>query len=218
VKVYLEIGEKKVFAVALDWLGLARSGKTEDEALEALLTYGPRYKKAVGNAASGLKVPAETSDLEIIERLAGNKTTDFGAPAAIIDGDRQPMDDVALDAALVRLRAAWDAFASSADHARGRELGPSGPRGGGRTVEKMVEHVREADQGYTGAVGGTSKPADAPWPDVQEHFIAAVRSRNAGELPDVGPRGGQRWPALFAMRRTAWHSLDHAWEIEDRLL
>ena len=47
-------------------------------------------------------------------------------------------------------------------------------------------------------------------------FIAAVRARNAGELPDVGPRGGDRWPALFAMRRSAWHSLDHAWELQDR--
>jgi hypothetical protein len=41
--------------------------------------------------------------------------------------------------------------------------------------------------------------------------------RNAGELPDFGPRGGERWPALFAIRRSAWHALDHAWEIEDRL-
>ena len=29
--------------------------------------------------------------------------------------------------------------------------------------------------------------------------------------------GGERWPALFAVRRSAWHALDHAWEIEDRL-
>jgi hypothetical protein len=24
------------------------------------------------------------------------------------------------------------------------------------------------------------------------------------------------WPVRYAARRTAWHALDHAWEIEDR--
>ena len=115
------------------------------------------------------------------------------------------------------MRAAWDAFAEAAKRAKGKELGPSGPRGGGRSLEKMIEHVRGADEGYSGAIGQASKPAGAPWEKVQDNFIAAARVRNAGELPDVGPRGGERWPALFAMRRSAWHSLDHAWELEDRL-
>jgi hypothetical protein len=80
----------------------------------------------------------------------------------------------------------------------------------------MTDHVREADEGYTAALGGKSRPAGAEWSVVQQNFVAAVKARNAGELPDVGPRGGTRWPPLFAMRRSAWHALDHAWELEDR--
>lgn len=215
MKVYLEIGEKKVFAVAIDWLGLARVAKTEEDALAALFAYVPRYKESVEGAAE-LDVPGGAADLEIVDRLAGNKTTDFGAPAAIIASDRARLSDAELDTALLQLRAAWDAFAASAAKARGKELEPSGPRGGGRDLDRMMEHVREADEGYSGALGMASKPAGAPWEKVHENFITAVRARNAGELPDVGPRGGDRWPALFAMRRSAWHSLDHAWELEDR--
>jgi hypothetical protein len=25
-----------------------------------------------------------------------------------------------------------------------------------------------------------------------------------------------RWPVPYVIRRTAWHALDHTWEIEDR--
>jgi len=216
VRIYVEAGEKKVFAVAIDWLGLARVAKTEEDALAALVAYLPRYQAALGDAADGLKAPSGPANLEIVERLPGNKTTDFGAPAAIIATDRSHLGDAQLEAALVQLHAAWDAFAAAADRARGIELGPSGPRGGGRDLDRMMEHVREADEGYSGAVGLASKPVGAPWDKVHENFIAAIRARNAGELPDLGPRGGQRWPALFAMRRSAWHALDHAWELEDR--
>jgi hypothetical protein len=26
-----------------------------------------------------------------------------------------------------------------------------------------------------------------------------------------------KWPVPYAIRRIAWHALDHAWEMEDRL-
>lgn len=217
MKVYVEAGEKKVFVTAIDWLGFARSGKTEESALEALVAYVPRYLASMGVAAKGLAVPKKVADLEVVARLAGNKTTDFGAPDAILRADRQPLSEHNLDAAIRNLQAAWDAFARVAHGAKGRTLAPSGPRGGGRSVHKMADHVREADEGYCSAIGRASKPVGAPWPEVQRNFIAALRARNAGELPDVGPRGGERWPALFAVRRSAWHALDHAWEMEDRL-
>ena len=163
-----------------------------------------------------LKDPRSAKDLQVVERVEGNATTDFGAPSAIIDADRRQMTDADLDAAMAQLRAAWNVFATSSEAVRGLKLGPSGPRGGGRSLDKMVEHVRGADEGYTSAMGGRSKPEGADWSIVQRNFIATLRERNAGKLPDVGPRGGQRWPAMFAMRRSAWHALDHAWELEDR--
>ena len=216
MKVYIETGEKKSFATAIDWIGLARSGKTPDDALAAMVDYAPRYLKSMGAAAMGLKAPADVEGLVIVERLPGNKTTDFGAPDAILPTDRERIGEHELDAAIEALQAAWAAFAAAAARAKGKTLGPSGPRGGGRSVEKMAAHVRDADGGYIQAIGGKSK-AGAAWSEIQREFIAAVRSRNAAELPDFGPRGGERWPALFAIRRSAWHALDHAWEIEDRL-
>jgi hypothetical protein len=216
LRVYLEVGQKKVFAVALEWVGLARSAKTEDEALQTLLDYAPRYKTSMGGTAKEFEVPAGVNALKVVERLEGNATTDFGAPGVIPDADRQEIVGDALDNALSLLGAAWHAFDVSVRLGGGRALAPSGPRGGGRTLERMQEHVREADEGYTSAVGGRAG-SGAPWSQVQERFVDAVRARAAGELPDVGPRGGQRWPALYAIRRSAWHSLDHAWEIEDRL-
>lgn len=41
--VYLETSSKRVFAGAVDWPGLDRSGKDEAAALEALLAAAPRY-------------------------------------------------------------------------------------------------------------------------------------------------------------------------------
>lgn len=217
MKVYLEVGQKKVFAVALDWFGLARSAKTEDAALKALAEYVPRYRASMGAAAEAMEQVTGATDLQAVDRLPGNKTTDFGAPSAIHAADRLRMSDAEIQAALVQMQAAWDAFTAAADLAEGKELGPSGPRGGGRSLEKMRNHVSGADGGYTGAVGGKSPSEDAPWPDVQVAFMDALRRRNAGELPDYGPRGGERWPARFAIRRSAWHALDHAWEIQDRV-
>jgi len=52
---------------------------------------------------------------------------------------------------------------------------------------------------------------------VREAFVEALWGRVRGELPDVGPKGGVRWPPSFAVRRSAWHALDHAWEIQGRL-
>lgn len=216
MKVYLETGEKKSFATAVDWIGLARSGKTPDDALAAIVEYAPRYLTAMGAAVTRLKAPASVKDLDVVARLPGNKTTDFGAPDAILPADRERITEAELDAAIEALQAAWAAFGAAAARAKGKTLAPSGPRGGGRSVEKMIDHVRDADGGYVQAIGGKSN-AGASWEETQRDFIAAVRSRNAGELPDFGPRGGERWPAMFAIRRSAWHALDHAWEIEDRL-
>ena len=53
--------------------------------------------------------------------------------------------------------------------------------------------------------------------DVLEHAISGMRASAAGEIPAVGPRGGRRWSARYFVRRAAWHVLDHAWEIEDRI-
>ena len=216
MRAVLEIGQKKTFAVALDWQGLARSGKTPDGALQALFDYAPRYIKTMGAAAKDLVVPRSIKDIAIVERLTGNATTDFGAPGVIPRGDQRDVSGKELDELIETLRAAWRAFEQAANKAEGTNLAPSGPRGGGRPLAKIREHVSGADQGYTSGVGGKAPRDWEDWGAVQDAFVAAIRARATGEVPDRGPRGGVRWPARYAMRRSAWHALDHAWEIEDR--
>ena len=212
---YLERGQKKTFAVAVEWPGWARSGKDEPSALAALLDYGPRYRRSLGLRSPAFEAPASVGDLKVVERLEGNATTDFGAPGAIRRADEQPTDQAELDRLLDLLRRAWAAFDDAAERAGGKELAPAGPRGGGRSVAKMRTHVHEADGGYLNALGGHASNG-ASGNELRDTFVEAARARARGELPDVGPRGGKRWPARFAIRRSAWHALDHAWEIEDR--
>jgi len=75
IKTYLEVGTRRVFASAVDWPGWARSGKTEDEALHRLADYASRY--AVAAEPTGLRFPS-TYDFDVVERLPGSATTDFG--------------------------------------------------------------------------------------------------------------------------------------------
>jgi hypothetical protein len=200
--VYLEIGSRRTFACAIDWPGWCRSGRDETTALEALLEYGPRYSGVVG-ATTAFKPPSKVDDFEVVERVSGDATTDFGAPGAIPDVDRRSLEDGELARLEEIFRACWRTFDKAAKTAYGRELS-KGPRGGGRDVPGIEEHVRGAEASYAGQVG---KKGD---------LVTVVRARAAGELPDRGPRGGERWPARYAIRRAAWHVLDHAWEIEDR--
>ena len=213
--VYLEVGTRRTFASAVDWFGWARAARDEDAALAALLEYGGRYRSALGRAAADLVLPESAGQLKVVERPEGNATTDFGAPGAIPALDHQAPDDDELARLTSLLRAAWAAFDKSALAATGVDLTPSGPRGGGRSLAKIRAHVAEAEGSYLAALGGRNA-LRSNWPAIQAAFITALGARARGELPEVGPRGGKRWPARFAVRRSAWHALDHAWEIEDR--
>jgi hypothetical protein len=53
---------------------------------------------------------------------------------------------------------------------------------------------------------------------VRQDILKGLAAAAAGEIPEHGPRGGVRWPPRYFVRRSAWHVLDHAWEIEDRIL
>ena len=90
--VYLEVGQKKTFAIAVDWPGWCRSGKHEADALQALVDYGPRYARVLKGTGLEFIAPAETSELVVVERVKGSATTDFGAPDRPLPGDDAPVD------------------------------------------------------------------------------------------------------------------------------
>ncbi|HWH23617.1 MAG TPA: hypothetical protein VNW68_01865, partial [Candidatus Limnocylindria bacterium] len=169
---------------------------------------------AVEGVAS-VDVPAGGAELRVVERLAGGAATDFGAPEAIPAADRRALAPAELEQLLAIHAACWSTLLDVARRASGRPL-TSGPRGGGRSLPAILEHAAGAETAYLSQLGGRDAGAAGGALALRDSFAASARARAAGELPDRGPRGGQRWPARYAIRRSAWHLLDHAWEIEDR--
>lgn len=219
--VYLEIGDRKTFAGALEWPGWCRSGREAEAALAALVEYGPRYQQALAGSGLEFELPKRADELEVVEELQGDSTTDFGAPGAWPEYDSQPLTEAQAERLKSILRACWRAFDQAVQAAEGREL-RKGPRGGGRNLETIVQHVVEADGAYLARVGHKAQGED--WLDPRERLTpvrteieAALDAGVRGELPEEGPRGGIRWTARYFVRRVAWHVLDHAWEIEDRI-
>ena len=212
IAVYMEAGSKRTFASARDWPGWSRSGKDEGLALQALLEYAPRYAAAVRSARVGFSPPADVTAFEVLERLKGDMTTDFGTPGRVPALDAHPVDDEELRRLQAILNACWRAFDRTAESARGKAL-RTGPRGGGRVLEKIISHVREAQSAYVSRLGWKAGTSDERWQDAPAALLAAAH----GKLPARGPRGALYWPPRYFVRRAAWHLLDHAWEIEDRL-
>ena len=128
IDVYLEVGQKRVFACAADWPGWSRSGRDESSALQALLESAPRYARVAERAGLALPLPRSHA---VVERLEGDSGTDFGAPTTIPPSDRRPVDGADLERLRRLLQASWQIFDAAATSAADREL-RKGPRGGGR--------------------------------------------------------------------------------------
>ena len=144
-------------------------------------------------------------DPVLTDRVPGDMTTDFGAPGKV-----PPCDvDAALPAGwLDILVASWallDGVAASAPEALRK-----GPRGGGRDRDAVVQHVLNAERSYARKIGVKHKEPDV----ADREAVQALRDGIVAAL-----RAGvsdPTWPARYFVRRTAWHVLDHAWEMQDR--
>jgi hypothetical protein len=220
IEVYLEIGQTRTFAVALDWPGWCRSGRDEAGALQALYDYGPRYTRALETTRLQFRAPSEASTLVVVERLTGNATTNFGAPNLTLSRDTKPIDPTELERWQVVLNACWRTFDTAVRAATGQALS-KGPRGGGRGLTKIIEHVRDVDASYLTSLGGTPPPSEERTPSqalapLRQAILTTLIAAACSEVPARGPRGGVRWTPRYFVRRLAWHELDHAWEIEDR--
>jgi hypothetical protein len=194
--VYLEVGAKRVFASAADWPGWCRSGKDEEAALANLAAYTPRYARVTKLAH--LEIPKDPR-FDVIERVKGNATTDFGAPGVPTKHEAKPIATKERERLAAVTEACWKYLDQVVAKAP-QEL-RKGPRGGGRDRDKMYAHVLDAEVGYASAIGLRLKAPD------REALSEVFRN----------PIKDTKWPVTYAMRRIAWHTLDHAWEIEDRL-
>jgi hypothetical protein len=158
--------------------------------------------------------------LLVVDRLKGDATTNFGAPGRALPRDSEPVGQDELHRYQTVLKACWRALDRAAQAASGRTLS-KGPRGGGRNLAKVIEHVRDVDASYLSSLGGKLKPGEQDEPNqalanVRQAILDTLAAAARGEVPARGPRGGARWTPRYFVRRLAWHELDHAWELEDR--
>jgi hypothetical protein len=214
IRVSLETGSRLSFASALDWPGWSRSGRGDEAAVETLRAYAPRYAPVAADA--GLE-PPDPARVEIVERLAGSGTTDFGAPGTAGQLDREPLTEPEA-ARLVRiLKAGWAFFDRVV--AGAPSILRKGPRGGGRDRDVIVDHVVGAEVEAYARKLGIRLPRPA-WDDLgaraREREAIAAALRAAGGAQPSEPVAARGWAPRYAARRIGWHVLDHAWEIEDR--
>ncbi|MGH8891557.1 MAG: hypothetical protein ACRDV3_17570 [Acidothermaceae bacterium] len=214
---YLQLGRSRVFACAVEWPGWCRRAKTDEEALDALADYAPRYAPVVARA--GLAFPGSASQsFEVVERLPAPRAPTFsGVDFGTIDEPCE-LDNRALTAGEAnRLASIVEASWATLDDVLARA--PSelrkGPRGGGRDRDKIAGHVLGAEVAYARKLGVRHKqPAidDGKAIDALRADLAvAIRGSRAAEAPST-----TGWLPRYAARRIAWHVLDHAWEVEDR--
>jgi hypothetical protein len=214
LRVILEVGKKRrVVAGAMDWPGLDRWGTSEDDAIEKLLTYVPRYAGVAEGA--GLKTAfARALDVQVVERVPGSSSTDFWGIAHVPSQiERDVLSAKDLERRLDLLRACWAYFDDVAARIS-EELRP-GLRSAGRTHDQIVRHVyiNEPEQ-FSRKVEVRTPREDIMNPHgLAKHrlaYLEAIRAYNADGKP------ARTWPIQFLVRRTAHHVMDHAWEMEDR--
>ena len=214
MRVILELGKKRrVVAGAMDWPGLDRWGTSEDDAVEKLLSYVPRYA-GVAERAGMKSAFARARDVEIVERVPGSSSTDFWGIAHVpSEIERDVLSAADLERRLDLLQASWAYFDDVAARVSD-ELRP-GPRSAGRSRDQIIRHV------YLNEPGQFSRKVEVrtPLDDVlsadglarhRQQYLDAIRAYNVEGKP------ARTWPIQFLVRRTAHHVMDHAWEMEDR--
>jgi len=214
LRVTLEIGPKgkKVAAVAPDWPGLERGAKTGEAAIERLQSYLPRYAQVAKLAGMDGEFAAITT-VDMVEHYPGTGSTDFWGISFAFSGiDRQDMSSEELARELTLMRACWALFdeVRSCDSAELQQ----GPRGGGRQRDQLVRHVVGNEQKWAKKLGVLT-PDDAILTD---EGLKAHRDAYCTAIWALHAQGkmARTWPLRYLIRHTAYHTLDHTWEMEDK--
>lgn len=207
--IYIELGGKKAIAWSLAWPGWCRIRGSEEAAMQALIDSEARYRLIARRAGLDF-APGE---LVVAERLQGDGNTAWGVPSVLASADTRPVDAATAQRNVALLRASWEMLEEvvAASPAELRK----GPRGGGRDRDEIRQHVIEAERAYARKIGVRHKPFEAD----DLNALKAMRDEIAAVLgqPSTGePLIPGGWNASYAVRRIAWHVVDHIWEIEDR--
>ena len=214
LRVTLEIGPKgkKVAAVAPDWPGLERGAKTGEAAIEKLQAYLPRYAQVAKLAGMDGEFAA-IATVDIAEQYPGTGSTDFwGISFAFSSIDGQDISSGELERELTLMQACWAFF----DDARSRVSAEmqKGPRGGGRDRDRIVRHTLGVEQDWATKLGVLTPDGvvliDEGLSAYRDAYLTAIRAfHSEGKM-------ARTWPLRYLIRHTAFHTLDHAWEMEDK--
>jgi hypothetical protein len=217
VRTVIERGPKgrKSVAFSLDWPGWSRGAKSPELALETLESYRERYRPIADLAGMDREYGA-AGPLEVVEDRTGPGSTDFwGISFAPSSTEQGPMGEADFERGIKLLKAAWTFFDGVA--ARVSPEMRKGPRGGGRDRNRIIRHtIRTESEDFARKVGLRIPEEAALSPEGlgqhRETYVAAMRAYNAGEI-----QGNMRsWTLPFLIRHSAFHTLDHAWEMEDK--
>jgi hypothetical protein len=217
IRVVLERGPKakKFVAYAIDWPGWSRGAKTADVALETFAAYRERYRPVTVRAGLGREFD-DAGALDVVEERIGAGSTDFwGISFSPSSFEQDPMDGDELERKITVLQACWAYFDDIA--ARVSPEMRKGPRGGGRDRDTIIRHtVRVESEDFAKRVGlviaenGALAPgARAPY---RSAYLDAMRAYQRGEVN----RPMRSWTLAFLVRHSAFHNMDHAWEMEDK--
>jgi hypothetical protein len=215
LRLTLEAGPKgkKIVAVATDWPGLERGAKTREAVIETLQSYVPRYAQVAKLAGLHAEFAAITG-VDVVEQYVGTGSTDFwGISFAFSSVDLEPMSSDDLERELTLMRACWSYF----DEVRTRVSAQmqKGPRGGGRDRDRIVRHVLGAEQDWAKKVGVRARDDEVVTDDkglkaFRDAYCKAIRTHHAEG------KAARTWPLRYLIRHTAYHTMDHAWEMEDK--
>ena len=216
VRTVIEHGtkDKRSVAFSLDWPGWSRGAKTAELALDTLESYRDRYRP-IAKLAGMLKEFDAAGPLKVVEDRVGTGSTDFwGISFSPSSSEKGPLSKAEFDRRIKLLRGAWAFFDSVA--ARVSAEMRKGPRGGGRDRDRIISHViRQESESFATQVGLRIPENAALTPDgLKQHretYVEAMRAYNAGE----GKRM-RSWSLPFLIRPSAFHTRDHAWEMEDK--
>ena len=206
---------KRSVAFAIDWPGWSRGAKTDELAVETLESYRERYRPVAGLAGMARDFDA-AGPLEIVEDKVGTPSTDFWAISfSPSSTELDPMDEAEMERGVTVLRTCWAFFDGVA--ARVSPEMRKGPRGGGRERDEIIRHVIRVESLDFAKQVGLQMP-DGPTltgealREYRENYVAGMRAYNAGEVE----RRMRSWTLPFLIRHSAFHTLDHAWEMEDK--
>jgi len=212
VEIVIERGKKKSAAYAPAWPGWSRGASSVEAAIERLASYGERYEGVVALAGLSDEFPSAPT-FDIIEEVPGTGSTSFwGISFVASSSEQDQMSEAECERKLSILRACWTYFDQVA-----AKVSPDlrkGPRGGGRDRDQILNHIFANERDWARMVGlDVAASAHLTANGLAAHrdgFVQAIREYNtAGE----GPR---TWRLQFLLRHTAFHVMDHAWEMEDK--